>query len=1572
MKSIAGKNLGLALVTALFFGINFNANAQPTRTFRPGTNALYALLLNPALSNSPVAVATIKEVLATTPAPMSVPVFSATNHSAGGTYWTMQSPVPLPGDFFPDLPVYLLDSINRTFLIDDRSVDYATLEAELAAENATNGSGERFHAYDLTIDTNRLWLSVATNALPGSNMFNVVIHETVTGNYYDVLTKADLLRPTWAVETTVVGADGNETPVTLEQNDRTNLFVWARDSIIAIYTQPLPQEVYSGDSVTFTVGAGGSGLFYQWTFNGTNIYGATDSSYTILNVNGNNAGDYACIVQNADGSVTTQAATLTVDQGSGWPYDMSTIGQRQDYVFHSGVTYNITSPIQLFGETTIEAGAIIKFDYNGLYPCLQIMGTLDCEGTPCNPSVMTSVDDDTFGLAEQDSTGSPQPVFTGVPFLDLTYAGNVSLSNLRFRYADIALGAPYFARVDVWDSQFVQCNASVLNEFGGTDGFHNVLFAGCYDAVAGDTNAYAVEMEQVTADVANVWDSTASPSRLALTNTIVFGSVGSVSGYSAQNVTVAPAATEFQTNGTGIYYLAAASSLHQSGTTNISARLRTELQQKTTSPPLALPQLMNLSGDLTLLPQAARYTNGLPDRGYYYDALDYTVAFMTVSGSLTVEPGTVIGVRNEPVSGGSGYTYWGLDLRENSSFVSHGFPNRPNIITDVQNVQEQDEYGSSSLIVPDFEGASSDAAPSMDMRFCKLYASAGNFAVWGGDWEFVAYGDNLASYNSLVNWTMRDCEIHGGRISLGLPDSQIDLTQYYGSGAVDWENNLFEDVNINLNPATWWYNGVVNFDESLTARNNLFKGANWVALEPVPASAGNWTFTDNLFDGIDFQTDPAAPLDFDYNGYYPLPVSQELYNTLAYQLSLTAGDSTSLFSATNDLDGLHEVYLDYALPYGSGPFGKYYLTSITPLWQAGSRTASDAGLSQYTTSTSEGKDAANYPVNIGYHYVAATNSLPLDSDGDGIPDYVEVENGTDPYNPMTDGVTPDAFNSAYDNVDLSGNCLVGRIKNALGQNPLATTNPITLTQVAWDDDYGIATFKIPISYATITNLGSLNLFLDGACVGMQDLSPASDGNTLLLWNTTFNASTSHLLQAQIDAKLSADDTATLTAVGSVLPFSSDNPVQFYESDGVYDDTSAFLDALIVSSTNQYYTIQIFDPSTTPEIFVKGITNSTSNGMIQEDWDLTYDDGVTTFTGDSFDAVFTVSDTDPSASASGGSGPTPLDAHPSKKRTKKHTRMGSTEQGNGFDLSYVYTPANSSMAFDFSDEVGAVRVGMQNVVDTALMPVTADGGHDDHYDSDFNRYTSQRFPGDVGVPGYMTSQSQVFNSLYPSMTNGTTKNFFVYAHGDGSSVGSYDFGVTLFAPEVAGVLNNYYSGAKIIKASYPYRFVFLDGCSTASTREWRQAFGIFPLWDSSSPARGKIGAQAYVGWAHKVTGWLNPKDDSTLSENVAFAYTEALADMYELWMDGRPLATCIDSVSVPQENIAPFPVPGLKGKSIHIWGEAGSDGYPYNYMVPPSAVLTSPIYIIGHSGLERSSYDRRFDNLPRYNSPVDVP
>ena len=51
-------------------------------------------------------------------------------------------------------------------------------------------------------------------------------------------------------------------------------------------------------------------------------------------------------------------------------------------------------------------------------------------------------------------------------------------------------------------------------------------------------------------------------------------------------------------------------------------------------------------------------------------------------------------------------------------------------------------------------------------------------------------------------------------------------------------------------------------------------------------------------------------------------------------------------------------------------------------------------MAQYTTFVNQFKDASNQPVNIGLHYVAlAADGNPIDTDGDGWPDYAEDVNG---------------------------------------------------------------------------------------------------------------------------------------------------------------------------------------------------------------------------------------------------------------------------------------------------------------------------------------------------------------------------------------------------------------------------------------------------------------------------------------------------------------------------------------------------------------------------------------------------
>ncbi len=81
----------------------------------------------------------------------------------------------------------------------------------------------------------------------------------------------------------------------------------------AITTQPQSQTVSEGDTARFTVAATGAPtLRYQWRFNGTNVYGATRTSYAITNVAPFNAGNYSVRVFNYYGAATSSVAILSV------------------------------------------------------------------------------------------------------------------------------------------------------------------------------------------------------------------------------------------------------------------------------------------------------------------------------------------------------------------------------------------------------------------------------------------------------------------------------------------------------------------------------------------------------------------------------------------------------------------------------------------------------------------------------------------------------------------------------------------------------------------------------------------------------------------------------------------------------------------------------------------------------------------------------------------------------------------------------------------------------------------------------------------------------------------------------------------------------------------------------------------------------------------------------------------------------------------------------------------------------------------------------------------------------------
>src|SRR5260370_917593 len=82
-----------------------------------------------------------------------------------------------------------------------------------------------------------------------------------------------------------------------------------------ITTQPANQTVTAGQTATFAVVAGGTApLGYQWQKNGANIAGATAASYTTpVTTTADSGSTFAVVVSNATGTVTSIAATLTVN-----------------------------------------------------------------------------------------------------------------------------------------------------------------------------------------------------------------------------------------------------------------------------------------------------------------------------------------------------------------------------------------------------------------------------------------------------------------------------------------------------------------------------------------------------------------------------------------------------------------------------------------------------------------------------------------------------------------------------------------------------------------------------------------------------------------------------------------------------------------------------------------------------------------------------------------------------------------------------------------------------------------------------------------------------------------------------------------------------------------------------------------------------------------------------------------------------------------------------------------------------------------------------------------------------------
>jgi hypothetical protein len=1353
---------------------------------------------------------------------------------------------------------------------------------------------------------------------------------------------------------------------------------------IWIAQPPLSQQVEDGDTVTFSVVAFGGNLTYQWTSNNVILNGATGSSYTINSVLDNDAASYAVKVSSANNTITTPAAQLTTDSTSplgpaqnGNLNLIPILSQRQNYTFKSGVTYYISSPLQLSGNTTLEGGAVLKFDPNS-NSTLQVTGPLICNTEQYYPAILTSIDDDANGeYLSAISTGDPQPAENGIPYLDLSATSSNSVDNLRICFADKGITTPS-GRLDAWDCQFYTNNIAIVASRGATVGLHNVLIANESGTAVGASASFnEIDAEQVTADVSSFWSGPSAPIRINLTNSIILGTLGSGSTVSSQNVAIDPSGTVFQALDYANYYLAG-NTYRQAGTPNISPQLLMELTNKTTYPPVALPPLMQISGAMTLLPQVPRYTNGPPDLGYYYAALDYTVAYVTIKGgSITVEPGTVIAVANEYLLTYGWYSFQGFDIREGSSFVSHGTPNKPNIFTAEKLVQEVPEtafsqyqrelqfvdgiWFGSVTFVPDFEpNANNSPAPTLNFRFSEFYLPPDDYHIWAG-WD-ESGGSFEMSLDSSIYLNLQDCKVHGGKINLGNPDWG-DPSYPYAPGAVTWVNSSFENVSINLDPTfdEWGYG--VSCDMQVQAYNNLFHSGLWFHLEPFVTSAGNWIFKNNLFDSVDFFQDAHQPLDYNYNGYWPLSASElsmdwycspfsydffyglNLSNTNQLQIT-TTGDTTT--------DGGNEQVLTTAPPYQIGPLGNFYLPDTTLLYGAGSDTPANLGLYHYTTrldQVKEGQDSGKVNANIGVHYIATISSnsaQPMDTDLDGIPDYVENWHGdgnysahtdteTDWQNRMTDGINPDASNSLYLDIDLSGDGLVGRVKQALGINPLDPSNPFTLTPAITGQEPDIVGFEVPIRYSSLANIGSLQLSVNGNPAKLDECDAANDGYCLLKWNTDYEPPGQHSLQVLFTLQTDGGGQPFVgTANGPIQPFNSGNVAQFYTTYAGFTTSGTILCATTPTCPNATYTIELYDPSTTPPTPITTIgPNSTSTGVIEENWNGKYAGGAA-FTGNNVDAVYNITLQDPASATQvqhlslWGILPTTLNEH--------------------FDVAYAYNPCVASLL----GQDGMFWNQMLEVVDVLMMPSFGF----DTYGSYFDHFDFSPEPN----PGYLPNRQTALNLLDNINTDSAVDNFYFYGQGseDIISDGNGTGGAYLWAYEVAGGLGNSTAAAGIF-CKHPYRFVFIDSCASAADERWQNAFGISdppPTLSTVTPPDVQA-PRAFLGWV----GWKTDLRGCQATAVLCNDYGTTLNAFYTLWMSGFTLDQCIRAASLnykynqsdPSSLHYPLPVSGNE-QCILSDGTSTDRGSASTTQPGVGYSGTSWLKVVGYPGLTRDGYD----------------
>jgi hypothetical protein len=624
-----------------------------------------------------------------------------------------------------------------------------------------------------------------------------------------------------------------------------------------------------------------------------------------------------------------------------------------NYTFQGDTTYYISGNVNLNGTNNVfEGGAILKYTNNASV-ALQYAG-VKWQGSAYRPVIFTAKDDNSVGEIIAGSTGNPSGYYANQA-LNFYQTTCPTMSYFRIAYAQHAIIATYSGTQNFYNGQLVNCQYGMDCE-SETINLRNMLFANVQNSL--------YNIFSTTLDVQNTTfsssSSLASPlgyASLSLKNCIL-ANVTTLTNSSINPFTfsgdhngfynspafgtsqITSTSYPFQTVGGGSYYLTNGCNFFNQGTTNIDAPLLASLRNKTTYPPLVYSNV-TISAVTTFSPQAQRDTD-IPDLGYHYDPLDYAFGGVRVYSNLTFTAGTAVGWFELPGSGGPGY---GISIYDNVILSFNGTAASPCTLARYSTVQE----GGNGLW-KDKGWLAAIAAQSLSggygmnpINAAQVRPNFTRHAALAGD------PNHYREYNALIKVAGQNSEFWNGYV--GCYWVYLNFT-----------NCLFDRTGVGVYGGAWAICGM---------RNCTMHGGN-LTLQKFDQTWPVW-IEECAFDGTTLSVD-----------------DNSLGNT-----NITYCDFNAFLSNSNRLPmlGTHDVTNLVSFNWQSSWLGNYYLPTNSPLINVGSTTADQFGLYHFTTQTNQVKET-NSIVDIGYHYVAVdAYGNPIDTNGDGIPDYLEDANG---------------------------------------------------------------------------------------------------------------------------------------------------------------------------------------------------------------------------------------------------------------------------------------------------------------------------------------------------------------------------------------------------------------------------------------------------------------------------------------------------------------------------------------------------------------------------------------------------